>query len=249
MSAEQLRDEADRILARYARRDDLQGSHFQQYRDIARHERHRVYRGMLDRLLASPLEQAVVLDIGCGEGDELEWMATLGVHQSRLAGVDLRPDVVEVAARKLGPKASLYTGDACVIDLGGKTFDIIICNIVFSSILNPAVRRSLADRIMRLLGPEGVLLWTDFTFNNPRNADVLRVSRTDVCNLFPNFEPHLLRRHLAPPLARTVLRGGSAGRMLYSMLNVVPLLRTHLIGGLQPRRVPEAGELSTCTSH
>ena len=45
MSAEQLRDEADRILARYARRDDLQGSHFQQYRDIARHERHRVYSG------------------------------------------------------------------------------------------------------------------------------------------------------------------------------------------------------------
>ena len=125
--------------------------------------------------------------------------------------------------------------------LARKTFDIIICNIVFSSILDLAVRRSLADRIMRLLGPEGVLLWTDFTFNNPQNADVLRVTRTDVCNLFPNFELHLLRRHLAPPLARTVLRGGSAGRMLYSMLNVVPLLRTHLIGGLQPRRVPETG--------
>lgn len=231
-SPTQLDNEASLILDRYARRSVRHAPHLERYRAIARRERQEIYRSLVSRANPVSMDAIHVLDIGCGEGEELKWMGSLGVPVSHLVGVDLRQDATEATRERLGNQAKVVCGDACKVDLGRSSFDVIICNIVFSSILDHNARMALANRITALLGDRGLLLWTDFVFNNPSNRDVRKVPLREVRLLFPTLTPHLQRRHLAPPLGRTISRLGNVGGWGYTALNCIPWLRTHLVGGL-----------------
>ncbi len=76
-------------------------------------------------------------------------------------------------------------------------------------------------------------LWYDFTFDNPRNPDVRGVPLSRVRALLPEARIAARRVTLAPPLARTVCRFHPS---LYTLLNVLPLLRTHLLAWAERAR-------------
>jgi hypothetical protein len=70
------------------------------------------------------------------------------------------------------------------------------------------------------------VLWSDFTYNNPNNPDVRGVPVNRIRELFPNGKLMVRRVTLAPPIARRVCRIHPA---LYSLFNVFPFLRTHVL--------------------
>ena len=74
--------------------------------------------------------------------------------------------------------------------------------------------------------PGGGVLWYDFTVDNPRNPDVRGVPLRRVCALFPQAQLRARRITLAPPIARAAARLHPA---LYTLLSLVPGLRTHLL--------------------
>lgn len=49
---------------------------------------------------------------------------------------------------------------------------MVLTFTVFSSILDPQMAQNVAQEIVRVLRPQGFLLWYDFRFNNPRNPHV-----------------------------------------------------------------------------
>jgi SAM-dependent methyltransferase len=72
-----------------------------------------------------------ILEVACGTGSHAKILATAGY---RITGVDISEDVLRVARKKLGRRASFIRGDMRDLDgsLGGRTYDAVIC--LFSSI-------------------------------------------------------------------------------------------------------------------
>jgi hypothetical protein len=98
---------------------------------------------------------------------------------------------------------------------------------VFTSILDPKMKREIAGEMLRVLRPDGFILWYDFHVNNPRNAEVLGIKEAEIHRLFPNCKFHLRRITLAPPLGRIV---APISPFLYYMLSGLSFLCTHYLG-------------------
>lgn len=174
---------------------------------------------------------AKVLEIGCGGGANLLALLRLNFRPENLFGNDLLEDRIESANKLLPDLVNLYTGDASELNLESGSFDIVYVSTVFSSILDDALKRSVADKAWELVRPGGALLWYDFTFDNPSNPDVKGVSFKEIKTLFPQFSKVKKKRvTLAPPVARAACRISPA---LYSFLNLFPFLRTHLLVWLE----------------
>jgi SAM-dependent methyltransferase len=109
-------------------------------------------------------------------------------------------------------------------------FDLIVVSTVFSSILDPLVKRVLADEIERVLAPNGVVIWYDLAFDNPANPNVRGIKRKEIAELFQSLDCELRRVTLAPPIARLIVPI-SAG--LGAVMEKIPFLRSHLLGVLR----------------
>jgi hypothetical protein len=70
------------------------------------------------------------------------------------------------------------------------------------------------------------VLWYDFIYDNPRNPDVRGVPLKRVRELFPQAELEAWRVTLAPPISRRVTR---IDPRLYTVVNMLPLLRSHVL--------------------
>jgi hypothetical protein len=106
----------------------------------------------------------------------------------------------------------------------------LIASTLFTSILDPEVRRRVAGEIVRVLAPGGALLWYDFAVNNPANPNVRRVTRRELARLFPSLSGPIRSVTLLPILARAV-----APRCwtIATLLEAIPFLRTHLVAVLR----------------
>jgi hypothetical protein len=98
---------------------------------------------------------------------------------------------------------------------------------MFSSILDPTVRRLVAAEMLRVAGQKGVILWYDFHVNNPWNASVRGIGRAELRELFPGCQIELHPITLLPPLARRIAPWSHA---LWLFLTSVPWLCTHYLG-------------------
>jgi hypothetical protein len=121
-------------------------------------------------------------------------------------------------------------GDAAEIDLSEKPFDIVYQSTVFTSIMNHGFQQKLADRMWALTKPGGGVLWYDFIYNNPGNPDVRGVPLRHIRELFPQGKIHCWKLTLAPPISRRVTRLHPS---LYSVFNLFPFLRTHVLCWIQ----------------
>ena len=101
-----------------------------------------------------------------------------------------------------------------------------------TSILDDTVRQAVADEMLRVLSPDGALLWYDFRIDNPANRHVRGVRRTELRRLFRACAIDVRRTTLAPPLARLL-----APRLprLAAWLDRTSLFATHDIAVIRPR--------------
>ena len=124
-------------------------------------------------------------------------------------------------------------GDASSLDLGTERFDVVFQSTVFSSILDDEFQSRLARRMWALIQPGGQALWYDFTYDNPRNPDVRGVPVARIRALFPEGALSVHRLTLAPPIARPLTRIHPS---LYTLVNLLPLLRTHVLCSIRKPR-------------
>lgn len=194
--------------------------------------RRRAAARLLTKAGAVPKPGDACLEVGYGS---LGWLGELicwGVREEDLHGIEL-DDTRAQRARNALPLADLRVGDASAMPWPDGTFRLVIASTVFTSILDPVVRRMVAGELDRVLAPGGALLWYDFAVNNPRNPDVRGIGREAVRALFPSLRGTVRSVTLAPPLARFI---APRSWWMATVLEEIPLLRTHLIAVLQKNR-------------
>ena len=192
-------------------------------------ERQRALLRLFVRLGWTDLAQRHVLEVGCGAGANLLELLRLGFAPEHLSGAELLPERAAQARRVLPAQLRLHAGDALAMPVVPESQDAVFVSTVFSSVLDAAMQQRLADAMWAWVKPGGGVLWYDFTFNNPRNADVRGVPLARVRALFPHARVQSERVTLAPPIARAVTRVHPG---LYRLFNALPLLRTHRLAWL-----------------
>src|SRR5574340_558930 len=113
-----------------------------------------------------------LLDVGCGTGSDLaRWLAS-GWQPDRIAGVD----VVEsraAAARSACPGVDVRLGAGSSLPFEAGAFDAATAVTVFSSILDPGLRRRLFEAMCRVVRVGGVVLIYDFVVAKPTNRSTV----------------------------------------------------------------------------
>lgn len=203
--------------------------------------RHILERRAVELLTArgwTNLSDKLVLDVGSGdgvigesEGLHLHDFMRYGAQPENLYGVELQPEQV-LRGHQLLPTAQIVEGSADALPFPDEMFHIVSQSTVFSSILDADMRAAVAAEMLRVLRPDGFILWYDFRRNNPRNPDIRRIGRAELRELFPGTDQRLRPITLASPVARLVARASVTVAML---LERISLLRTHEMGTISKR--------------
>lgn len=233
-----LDGEAAAVVQRYARRDDAHDARYSLLRPEVRHEqadRLAAWLALLARRAARgdgwpPLPALRLAEVGCGDGANLLQALQLGFEPGHLTGLELLPERVQAARRRLPAAVSLIEGDATRAPLPAASQHLVLAFTVFSSLLDAGFRQRLADAMWSWLQPGGAVLVYDFTWDNPQNPDVRGVPRAELQRLFPQGRLTTRRLTLAPPLAR---RAAAVHPALARTLNLLPPLRTHLLAWIE----------------
>lgn len=185
---------------------------------------------LLSHRLEKPLGQCRILDLGCGEGDVLDWFAHHGASPELMIGVDLLPESITKAQLNY-PRLHFAAIDSGVLPFETGEFDIVLTFTLFSSILDLVIAQEVADEIKRVLVAEtGMILWYDMRYPNPWNRNMRPMTLFRISDLFPALKVELDALTLIPPLAE---RLGALTDTLYPILALLPLLRSHYFGALR----------------
>jgi len=225
---DQSQAELQAVHDRYARRapQDARYSLLNPAALAAWQERQRAMLRMFAQQGCTDLASLDLVEVGSGGGGNLLELLRLGFTPSRLAGVELLADRHAAARAVLPAAVALTHGDALAFLQQSPRCDIVYQSTVFSSLLDAAFQQRLADAMWAAVKPGGAVLWYDFTYDNPRNPDVRGVPLARIRALFPQARLSVRRVTLAPPIARAVCRVHPA---LYTLLNTLPPLRTHVL--------------------
>lgn len=186
---------------------------------------------MLNKYGYNQLENTRILDIGCGGARELRNFIQYGADPANLYGIDLIPERVEVA-KKLSPNLNITEGSATELPFEDNSFDIVSQFTVFTSILNEEIRKKAATEMLRVLKPNGIILWYDFRYLNPRNKHAKQIKADEIRALFPDCNYDIRSITLAPPIAR---RLAPISWLLCYILEKIPFMRSHYIAVIQKK--------------
>lgn len=174
-----------------------------------------------------------LLDCGCGTGWLLEALAGAGVAPGRLHGVDVDPERVAAAARRV-PGATAIVADARELPFADAAFDAVFQVVSLSSFGAAEQLRAALAESRRVLAPGGALVVYEPRLPNPLNPRTRRLRRGDLdaAGLAADESRSLT---LLPPLGR---RLGRLTPTLQPLLTRLPPLRSHR---LLVHRVPADG--------
>jgi SAM-dependent methyltransferase len=187
-------------------------------------ERERILIRALRRRGISSLESLAILEIGCGSGNELARLVSLGATPRLLAGVDLLPDAL-AAARVRVRDADLQLANAAELPFGDGYFDIVCQFTALSSMRSADMRRRVALEMLRVARPGGIVVSYDF-LANPRNPDTVGIGRREIRRLFAGKRQEIRRVTLMPPAARWL---GLRSPLIAEWLAKLPFVRTHFL--------------------
>ena len=191
------------------------------------HEKQKVILSELKNLGFESFDNTKLLEIGCGNGGNLQDFIRFGFLPKNIYGNDLIEERIKCARALLPAETKLHTGNACDIDLAENTIDIVYQSMVLSSILDDSLRENVCAKSWSLVKPGGIMVSYDFVYNNPYNKKVRKVTKGDLLKNFPGAKSMIFKRvTLAPPISRKLCRGSY---FLYSIFNLLPILRSHLI--------------------
>ncbi|GCF10080.1 class I SAM-dependent methyltransferase [Dictyobacter arantiisoli] len=169
-----------------------------------------------------------ILDVGCGSGGYLRRFLDYGAVPSNLSGIDLMPPRIE-QAKLLNPAIDWRVGSAHQLPYANESFDLVMSFVVFSSILDTALRQQIVEEMWRVRKPGGVILLYDFLYSNPHNAAVQGVSMRTMKELFARSAVRFDFRRitLAPPVSRMMV---PHSYWLAHTLQQCRLFNTHMLG-------------------
>lgn len=226
--------EETRIKEAYERRALLSNAVRYTYFDRANlsliQEREGLVLALLQRLGREKLDRMRMLEVGCGGGFWLRQFIQWGCLPEKVCGVDLLPDRIEAARRGLPAAVHLTCGSATRLNFPDETFDLMLQSTVFSSILDRSLCRQIAIEMLRVLKPNGLLLWYDLRVGNPANLDVRPIRKAEILSLFPSCRIRLQRITLAPPIARRI---APLVPSLYPLLSGLKLFCTHYLAAIE----------------
>lgn len=228
------RREAERIRSVFQARDRASGRHpaiADAYRRL-NVERLAAMEGVFASVAAP--SDGRILDVGCGAGHDLARLAADGWLPEHLAGVDLVRERVE-RAREACPGADIRVVDGTGLPFADRAFDVATAVTVFSSILDPAIRRRLFAEMERVVRPGGIVVVYDFVVRKPTNPNVIGLGRSRLVALAGRL-PEASQR-LSPLLHLVAAAGLVHSRLAGLAMRVAP--RTHR---LSYWRVPAAAE-------
>jgi ubiquinone/menaquinone biosynthesis C-methylase UbiE len=233
-SLDSVRAEEARIRTAYAKREeaDARYSWFSAGYQFMVQQRERRLLALLRRYDCENLAAKKILDVGCGTGQWLYDFIKWGARPENITGIDLLPDRVTRARRLCSPAVRIQCASAAELPFSDARFDLVLQATVFTSILDPDLKRRVANEMMRVVKPEGLILWYDYHVNNPWNHDVRGVKRQEIAQLFSGCRIELERITLLPPLARVLARYSYLGCYL---LEKLPPLCTHYLGVIRKR--------------
>ncbi|HEY9854232.1 MAG TPA: class I SAM-dependent methyltransferase [Stenomitos sp.] len=227
-------DEVERVRRVYEERERrLPADRYSLMRTGNLYRVQRRERVLLDLLAAegyADLSEATVLDVGCGTGDDLRQMVRYGARSERVVGVDVLTDRL-ARARDLAPHLRFELIDGTCLPFPDASFDLVMQSTVFSSILDPGTQDRLAQEMRRVVKPDGVIVWYDMRVTDPRNRDLVPMTRDRIRALFPDCDVRLVATTLIPALAR---RLAPFSWTLCRLLEAIPALRGHYLGAIRP---------------
>jgi len=124
-----------------------------------------------------------ILDVGCGSGGELRRMTTMGADPTRCVGIDLMPARIEEARRVL-PAARFEVGSAHQLPFADASFDLVSQFTVFSSVVHHPMRAAIAREMIRVLRPDGRIIWYDMRSIKPA-VNLVPIDLAELKSLFP----------------------------------------------------------------
>ena len=233
-SLDSVRAEEARIRSAYARRevDDARYSWFSPGYQFIMQQRERRLLALLRRYHCENLAAKKILEIGCGSGQWLCDFIKWGARPENVTGIDLLVDRLSKARRLCAPAIHIECASAAELPFSNGTFDLVLQSTVFTSILDPDLKHRVAAEMIRVVKPDGFILWYDYHLNNPWNSDVRGVKRREIFELFPNCRVELGRITLLPPLAR--LLAPYSYLSCYSLEKLPPLC-THYLGVIRKK--------------
>jgi len=107
---------------------------------------------ILDILNSLNLHQPRILDVGCGTG----WLASNLIDYGKVIGTDIANRAIDIAKRHV-PEADFFTGDFLTLDLGRRTFDVLVSMEVFSHVEN---KQEFLNNCFLHLKPGGYFIMT-----------------------------------------------------------------------------------------
>jgi SAM-dependent methyltransferase len=198
-------------------------------------ERERSIASILSMI--TPLDTKKIIEVGCGDGDKIHQLIKFGFKPENIVGNELLPNAIAKAKKSLPDAIKLLEGDATQLDIEKESFDIVYQSVVFSSILSSDLQEKLAQKMWKWVKPGGGVLWYDFIYDNPKNKDVRGVPIKRIKALFPEANITIKHITLAPPISRRVAK---MHPFLYTIFNLFPFLRTHVLCFLQKPKTARA---------
>jgi hypothetical protein len=213
--------EIDEIKERYERRKEMPVRRNWDYNYWVQCEREYWYLNILKKY-QEKYSSLKLLEVGAGSGSNLNFFHRIGFKYENLFANEL---LLErgITLKENVPTPNIYIGDALDLNFS-ENFDIVFQSTVFTSILDLGFRNNLAFKMWKMTKKDGIILWYDFVYNNPKNTDVKGVKKKEIRQMFPDaasIEFH--RVTMAPPIGRRI-------GIWYNFFNILfPFLRTHVI--------------------
>ena len=224
-----MTDELERLSTEYAsHRERFAGrdiySPFNPGHLFITHQRQKAMLELMRQSGLYPLENRRILEIGCGQGPILREFISFGADPRMLHGIDLLYDDL-ISAQALSPHLAFFHADGRKLPYATGTFDLVLQFTVFTSVLDPTIKRDLATEMRRVMKPGGIIMWYDYWLN-PTNPQTQGIRPAEIRDLFPDCDYTFRRITLAPPISRQLSK---VSWLLCYLLEQFTIFNTHYL--------------------
>lgn len=188
-------------------------------------ERELIYLKILNTIFAEKKELKL-MEIGAGMGTNIYFFLKHGLKTHNIYANELLDDRLKIL-RENFPLINTISGDASKLKFHNE-FDIVLQSTVFTSILSNELKIAIAQQMWKMKKDNGIILWYDFIYNNPRNKDVKGIPRREIKKLFPNAQSIKFHRVTLAPFI-----GRYTGKYYHPINMLFPFLKTHVIALIQ----------------
>lgn len=149
------------------------------------------------------LKQLTILEIGSGSGGVMLDFVQMGAKRTQIYGIDLLMNRLQGALYRQ-PGLQVACADGRFLPYRNQTFDLVLQFTAFSSMLDLTVKQAVAKDVIRVLKPNGLVIWYDFWLN-PTNPQTQGITKKEIHRLFPDRQIHFRKVTLAPPISRRIV--------------------------------------------